>query len=109
MNQRESTQMLYTIAKREQTERETRVTIRGEKKTHSIKEMQEFLVAGLPNVDSVLGKRLLEHFGSVEGVFAATKESLMEVQGIGKKIAEKIRLVASHTYSKELSDSLESS
>jgi ERCC4-type nuclease len=109
MNQRESAQMLYTIAKREQTERETRVTIRGEKKPPSIREMQEFLVAGLPNVDSVLGKRLLEHFGSVEGVFAATKEGLMEVPGIGKKIAEKIRLVASHMYGKELSDSLESS
>ncbi|OGD46950.1 hypothetical protein A3K70_01460 [Candidatus Bathyarchaeota archaeon RBG_16_48_13] len=100
MNQMESAQMLYTIAKREQTERETRVTIRGEKKPPSIKEMQEFLIAGLPNVDSVLGKRLLEHFGSVEGVFSATKERLMEVPGIGKKIAEKIRLVASHMYGK---------
>ena len=54
------------------------------------KELQEFLVAGLPNVNSRLSARLLEKFGSVRNVFCASQDMLMKVDGIGKKKAEDI-------------------
>jgi ERCC4-related helicase len=97
-NQAESARMLYTMARREQSEREVRISIRGEKKPLSIKEMQEFIVAGLPSVDTVLATRLLNTFKNVEGIFTVSKKQLMEVKGIGEKIADKIRLIASYDY-----------
>ena len=60
--------------------------------------MQEFVIAGLPNVDTTLAKRLLSTFKNVEGVFTANKKQLMDIQGIGEKIADKIKHIASNDY-----------
>lgn len=43
-----------------------------------------------PGVDRVIGKRLYEHFGSIKAIVNADEKQLMEVKGVGKKIAEKI-------------------
>jgi len=63
--------------------------------------MQEYVVASLPSVDAVRGRKLLEKFGSVEKVFTASGEELQEVEGIGEKISESIRKVLSAKYAKE--------
>ncbi len=97
-NPRDSALMLLTLARREQAQREVRIPIRGEKKPLAIKEQQEYLVAGLPNINRTLAKRLLKHFGTAEKVFTASKEELEEVQGIGEKIANKIRTLLSEKY-----------
>ena len=47
-------------------------------------------IVTFPGVDSKLGLELVKHFGSVKAVINATKEQLMEVHGIGSKVAEKI-------------------
>jgi ERCC4-type nuclease len=52
---------------------------------------QLFILQGLPGVGSARAVRLLDTFGSVEGVVTATDEELQTVEGIGKHIAEKIR------------------
>ena len=43
-----------------------------------------------PGIDKVIGKRLYEHFGSIKKVINASKEELMQVKGIGEKLANKI-------------------
>lgn len=50
-----------------------------------------YLLQGLPGIGPKMAKRMLEHFGSVERVFAANEEELIRVEGIGKKKAIKIR------------------
>jgi len=54
---------------------------------------QLFIVQGLPNVSTTLAQRLLERFGSVKGIAEATPEQLMEVDGVGRVIAEGIHTV----------------
>jgi ERCC4-type nuclease len=54
---------------------------------------QLFLVQGLPNVSATLVQRLLERFGSVDGIADATPEQLTEVEGVGRVIAEGIHTV----------------
>ena len=54
---------------------------------------QIFLVQGLPNVSATLAQRLLERFGSVDGIADATPEQLTEVEGVGRVIAEGIHTV----------------
>lgn len=86
----ETADLLNVMAKREQKEDKKEVAVRGEKTRMSIRERQQFIVEGLPNVSAVLAKRLLARFGSIKDIANATEEELIEVKGIGKGIASDI-------------------
>jgi Fanconi anemia group M protein len=86
----ETADLLKVIAQREQKEDKKAVAVRGEKTQMSIRERQQFIIEGLPNVSAVIAKRLLHHFGSVKDIANATEEELLEVKGIGKNIASDI-------------------
>ena len=64
----ETANLLTVVARREQRVEKKPVAIRGDKYQMSLKERQQFLVEGLPNVSAVLAKRLLAHFGSIKAV-----------------------------------------
>jgi len=95
---KETADFLFTLAKREQRGEEKSVAIRGEKWSMSPAEQQQFIIEGLPNISSVLAKRLLKHFGSIRAIANATDEELREVHGIGKNIASDIVRVLSVEY-----------
>jgi ERCC4-related helicase/ERCC4-type nuclease len=69
--------------------------------TLDVSSRQRFLVQGLPNVSATLAQRLLSRFGSVKGIADADVEELMEVEGIGKVIAEGIHTVLRKKYGEE--------
>ncbi|MEM0343504.1 MAG: DEAD/DEAH box helicase [Thermoplasmata archaeon] len=71
---------------------------RGVQTTLDITSRQRFLVQGLPNVSATLAQRLLERFGSVKGIADADVEELMQVEGIGRVIAEGIHSVLRRKY-----------
>ena len=50
-----------------------------------------FLLQGLPGIGPKIAKRMLEHFGSVEKVIAASEHEISCVEGIGRKKASVIR------------------
>ena len=50
-----------------------------------------FLLQGLPGIGPKIAKRMLEHFGSVEKVIAASEHEISCVEGIGRKKASQIR------------------
>jgi len=54
---------------------------------------QLFILQGLPGIGHEKAVRLLDTFGSVEGVMSAGSEQLQVIEGIGKKIADRIRWV----------------
>jgi len=97
----ETALLLLSIARREQSKGERRPRIRMERKPESLANEQEFVVAGLPLVDRVLARRLLRAFGSVEKIFLASEKELQNVEGIGKKISERIRKLVSTPYREE--------
>ena len=93
----ETADLLHVIAKREQREDKKDVAVRTEKTQMSVKERQQFLVEGLPNVSAVIAKRLLSHFGSIKDIANASEKELMEVNGVGKNISsEIIKLLNAH-------------
>jgi DNA excision repair protein ERCC-4 len=51
---------------------------------------QIYILTGIPRVGSVRAIRLLERFGTIEGVMAASPEALTEVEGIGTQTAQQI-------------------
>ena len=101
-NALETAEMLFALAKREQLERNKSVTIRVKRKFRSTNQMQEYLVCGLPLISCEKAKKLLKHFGSPEKVFSASEDELREVEGIGEKLARKIREVVAKKYEKSI-------
>lgn len=94
----ETALLLTSIARREQLENKREPRVRVKHRPATIKEAQEFVVAGLPNVDTIRARRLLKTFETVEQVFTKDEEELSHVYGIGKKIAESIRDVLTSKY-----------
>ncbi|MEM2134596.1 MAG: DEAD/DEAH box helicase [Candidatus Freyarchaeota archaeon] len=96
----ETARMIHTIARREQTERETKIYV-AEKVPGSLKDVQERVLIGLPGVDQTLAKRLLCTFNSLEKIFTAPEEELSKIRGVGEKKAEKIRKVITSNYNED--------
>ncbi|MDY6771176.1 MAG: DEAD/DEAH box helicase [Candidatus Nanohaloarchaea archaeon] len=97
-DEKETADTLVALAKREQEEQDREVTIRGERSPRSETELQKYIVAGLPNVSDKLAGRLLQHFGSVRDVFAASETELQKVDGIGEGKAERIKEILDKQY-----------
>src|SRR5208282_892425 len=61
-----------------------------QKRAWKPEELLIYVVSSLPGVGAKTANGLLTHFGSVRGVMNASKEQLMEVDGVGPKKAEEI-------------------
>lgn len=90
--------MITRIAIREQIQETSDIQIRTEKKPLTLYEQQLYMVESLPNIGPVTAKKLLEEFGSVVGVINASQNELKKVEGIGNKIAQRIREVVSSPF-----------
>jgi len=94
----DTTELLATIAKREQETRDREVSVHGEKTTKTRAEQQEYVVSSIADIGPVTARTLLEHFGSVEAVMTAPEDDLLEVEGVGPVTAERIREVVGGEY-----------
>lgn len=81
--------LLETLHHRQQEAR-TSFGLRHKPKLLSLPERQEFAVQGLPNIGDTLSRVLLERFGSVRGVMAASERDLLKVPKIGPERALRI-------------------
>ncbi len=97
-NPKETSQLLSTIAKKEQDETTKDFSLHGSKKPLSLKEQQEYIVSSLPNVGPSLAKDLLKNFKSVKKVLNAKNEKLQKLNMIGEKKANEIRKVLDEEY-----------
>ena len=73
------------------------VAIRPGRKPKRLNVRQLYVLQGLPSVGPTVANRLLEHFGTIAGVVNASVDQLMEVAGVGRKTANKIREVVCTT------------
>ena len=67
------------------------IKLRGDKTSMALRERQQYILEGLPNISAKLAQRLLTHFRSVKAVMNASEEELREVRGIGDMLAKAIR------------------
>ena len=94
----DTTELLATIAKREQETRDREVSVHGEKTTKTRAEQQEYVVSSIADIGPVTARTLLEHFGTVEAVMTAPEDDLLDVDGVGPVTAERIREVVGTEY-----------
>ncbi|MDP3918366.1 MAG: ERCC4 domain-containing protein, partial [Nanoarchaeota archaeon] len=80
---RDSSEFIMTLARREQEDNDKEFGLRGERKPLSTKELQEYIVSGLPGVGPSLAKSLLKEFGTVSSIVNASEDELKEVEKIG--------------------------
>jgi ERCC4-type nuclease len=97
-NLHDSAKTIFWIAKKEQGEHTTEIAVKVGKKPANTKNQKEFVISSIPGISSVLARRLLEYFGSVEKIFEADEEELEKVQGIKKKTAKSIRKLITSKY-----------
>ncbi len=81
--------ILETLYKR-QTREGGGFGLRHKPKMMTMEQHQEFAIQGLPNVGDTLSKLLLERFGSVRRVMAASEGDLLKIPKIGKVKARQI-------------------
>ncbi len=86
----ETARLLAAIAAREQRDANRPVAARADKGAKTREERLRFLVEGLPHVSAVLSDRLLTHFNTLKAIADAGEDDLMEVQGVGRKLAREI-------------------
>jgi Fanconi anemia group M protein len=98
-DEEDTVETLKALARREQEDKGREVQVRGSKSGMTQEETMEFIVAGIPDVNTKIAERLLDRFETVEKVFTASQEELQEVEGIGEKTASKIREYVTQKYS----------
>ncbi len=98
-DEKETAEILFAIAKREQEERRREIVEHRDKTKRSLKEEQEYVVSAISGVGGVIAKNLLEHFQTIERIATASEKELMEVPKVGEKTAKRIKLLMTTPYS----------
>ncbi len=96
-DEQDTAQMLFIIAKREDSERGER-KIHSHKSHHSVRENLEHIISAFPEIGMKNARLLLSHFGSVQAIVNAEFRELTSIKGIGQKTAQKIYDLCRHPY-----------
>jgi len=100
----ETAKFLFQLAKKEFSESKGEPKLRFEKKPIEINHLLEFIVAGIPGINSLRAKNLLKELKSLQNIFNAEYGELMRIESIGKKIAEEILKISRYKYTNEDND-----
>lgn len=106
-NAEKTAELVFYIAKHEQLAEKKPMRVTGARKGLTISQNQKAIVEMLPMIGPKIADSLLEHFGSVWGVFNASEEELLKVEGLGAKRARAIRNTIDGKYVKPSSTSFE--
>jgi Fanconi anemia group M protein len=103
----DTAELLFLIARREQrgespspTGQVMEAVPRGYKKALDLRGQQLQVLEALPLVGRVRARSLLNHFGTIERLAAATERDLAQIPGIGAKTAGQVRQVLSAAFAR---------
>ncbi|PTD93376.1 Hef nuclease [archaeon SCG-AAA382B04] len=94
----ETAQYLFSIAKKEQEEKEKSIRFHAKKSSRTLKEKQEYIVSALPMIGPKTAKTLLNNFGTIREIVNAEKRDLLKIEGIGEKRAKRIIEILTEKY-----------
>jgi Fanconi anemia group M protein len=106
-NAEKTAELVFFIAKHEQLAEKKPMRVTGARKGLTLAQNQKAIIEMLPMIGPKIADSLLEHFGSVWGVFNASEEELLKVEGLGAKRARVIRNTIDGKYVKPASNSYE--
>jgi Fanconi anemia group M protein len=97
-DEKETARTILWLAKREQITSNIEMGIKGKKKPKKLKDLQEYIISGLPGVSEVLSKRLLRKFKTIKNIANAKEKELLEVDGVGKVLAKRLHELLNKEY-----------
>jgi len=89
----EETAHLLIYAGQQINRRRDEIFIPARRPARSLERQRIQMLAALPGVGGHRARCLLEHFGSIEQVVRATERELIQVHGVGRQTAARIRVV----------------
>ena len=101
-NAEESVEIIYAVLELLHQTPEKIFSLHEKKRSPSPDLTQRYVVETLPGIGPQLAEALLRKFGSLQTVFAAPIEELMQVAGVGRGRAERMREVLQRTYNSPL-------
>jgi len=95
---KETANFLYHLAKKEQTDRKSTLKLRFEKAPIETSRLLEYIIAGIPGVNTLRAKNLLKEFKTLQNIFLADIPDITKIDNIGKKIAQEIYKISRFKY-----------
>jgi Fanconi anemia group M protein len=94
----ETAQFLYQLAKKEQSITSSSPKLRFDKAPIETSRLLEYIVAGIPGINTLRAKNLLKELKTLQNVFLADISDLTKINNIGKKIAQEIYKISRYNY-----------
>ncbi len=93
-NDSETAALMYQLAKREQGDTTAEISLPSvSKKEQNVREIQLFMLATIPGINTAKAKSLLDKFQTIQAIASADLEELIAVPQIGRKLATRVRAV----------------
>jgi ERCC4-type nuclease len=97
-NSAETIELLLAMAQLVHRDKAQEFSLHAKRRSSSPATTQRYILETIPGIGPHLAKALLKQFGNLQAVFSAAPDELMEVAGIGRNKAEKIRALLQHDY-----------
>ncbi|MFX0144382.1 MAG: DEAD/DEAH box helicase [Candidatus Hodarchaeota archaeon] len=94
----ETAQFLYQLARKEQSITSSSPKLRFDKAPIETSRLLEYVVAGIPGVNTLRAKNLLKELKTLQNIFLADIPDLTKVENVGKKIAQEIYKISRYKY-----------
>jgi len=97
----ETAKFLYQLAKKEQSVTKSSLKLRFDKAPIDTSRLLEYIVAGIPGVNTLRAKNLLRELQTLQNIFSADIPDLTKIENVGKKIAQQIYKIGRYEYKNE--------
>jgi len=97
-NSAETIELLFAMAQLAPRETAKKFSLHAKRRSPSPALTQRYILETIPGLGPHLAESLLKQFGSLQAVFNAKFDDLMDVPGIGRNRAEKVLALLQHDY-----------
>jgi len=97
-NSAETIELLLAMAQLVHRDQAQEFSLHAKRRSSSPATTQRYILETIPGIGPHLARSLLKQFGSLQAVFSAAPDELMEVSGIGRNKAEKIQALLLRDY-----------
>ena len=94
---------LFQLAKKEQSTSKSTINLRHDKAPIEPSYLLEYIIAGIPGVNTLRAKNLLSEFNTLQKITNADIGDLMKIENIGKKLAQEIYKISRYKYNQKRS------
>ncbi|TFG08828.1 MAG: DEAD/DEAH box helicase [Promethearchaeota archaeon] len=95
---KETANFIYQLAKKEQTVTKGSIKLRFEKAPKEGSYLLEYIISGIPGVNSSRAKNLLKELKTLQNITNADIGDLMKIENIGKKLSQEIYKLSRYKY-----------